>query len=108
MCILQYFPVRLVAIRLISKIAVAIAVDEQYSTGRLMTENYFGLRVKTLSRATALGVCHKKFKHTLMRCMRRMSPIFQAQFILSPNKLRASISCGIHSYKRAGTVSRTC
>ena len=55
----------------------------------------FGLRLRTLSRATAGGVCHKKFKHT--------NEVFAAN---EPNSLgpisngTQQVSNGIHSYER--------
>ena len=42
--------------------SIHITVVVQYRPA--YKKHYFGLRLKTLSRATAIGVCHRKFKHT--------------------------------------------
>ena len=72
-------------------------------------KHHLGLRVNTLSRATAWGPCHKEFKHTNELYAANepnfLGPISYVTQQVEPHFLMACMY--IHSYERAGTVLYT-
>ena len=76
-------------------------------------KHHFGLRLKTLSRATALGVCHKKFKYYTNGVYAANGPNFlgpisygtqpvETQFLMVHSTfLRAGLYCIVNLYNNS-------